>query len=122
VSPALHVDVDDPPAGSFKPGDWVRGSVRVVEGGNSRALSVSVRFRERTSDYSATPATYGESVLHQGELTAGATFPFAIQLPSDCVPSFETLNAELYYEVHAQSDERGRDTHAELRISVQSSG
>jgi hypothetical protein len=122
VSPALHVDVDEPPEGSFKPGDWVRGRVRVVEGGSSRALSVDVRFRERTSDYSATPATYGETVLHEGELTAGASFPFAIQLPADCFPSFETLNGELYYEVHARSDERGPDTHAELRINVQTSG
>lgn len=121
MSAALHVDVDEPAGGSFRPGEWVRGRVRVVEGGASRALSVAVRFRERTSDYSATPATYGESVLHEGELTAGASFPFAIQLPSDCLPSFETLNAELYYEVHAQSDERGPDTHAELRIDVQAS-
>ena len=96
--------------------------MKVIEGGNSRSLSVDVRFRERTTDYSSTAATYGEAVLHQGELTPGASFPFAIQLPPDCFPSFSTQNGELYYEVHARSDERGPDTQAELRISVDPRG
>ena len=122
MSPAFTIDVDEPAAGGFKPGDWVRGRVRVTESGNSRALSVEVRFRERTSDYSAIAATYGRTELHQGELTAGASFPFAIQLPPDCFPSFSTQNGALYYEVHARSDERGLDTHADLRIGVGPSG
>jgi hypothetical protein len=116
VSPSLAIHVEPP--GPFKPGDWVRGRVDVLEGGNSRALHVEVRFRERTSDYSATPAIYGRAELHQGELVAGASLPFAIQLPADCFPSFSTGNAALYYEVHAQSDERGLDTHADAHIAV----
>jgi hypothetical protein len=118
VSPKLSIDVDKPPEGSFKPGDWVRGRVNVLEGGKSRELHVEVRFRERTSDYSATPATYGQTELHQGELTAGASFPFAIQLPPDCFPSFQSSNAMLFYEVHARSDERGLDTHADAHFEV----
>ena len=118
MSPALSIQVDKPPEGSFKPGDWVRGRVNVTEGGNSRALHVEVRFRERTSDYSATPAVYGQTELNQGELTAGASFPFAIQLPPDCYPSFQSGNAMLFYEVHARSDERGLDTHADARFEV----
>ena len=120
MSPALSIDVDEPAAGAFKPGDWVRGRVNVVEGGKSRAVHVEVRFRERTSDYSATPATYGQTQLNQGELAAGASFPFAIQLPPDCMPSFASSNAALYYEVHARSDERGLDTHADAHIVVMS--
>ena len=115
MSPALDIDVQ---GDSFKPGEWVRGRVRVVEGGNSRALSVELRFRERTNDYSATAATYGASVLHQGELAPGMSFEFAIQLPGDCFPSFQSEHAELFYELHARSDERGPDTHADRRISV----
>jgi hypothetical protein len=122
VSPALGIEVDKPPEGSFKPGDWVRGRVKVVEGGSSRALHVEVRFRERTSDYSATPAIYGRTQLHEGELTAGASFPFAIELPPDCYPSLQTSNAMLFYEVHAHSDERGLDTHAEAPFDVKASG
>ena len=119
MSPALTIDVDEPTGGDFKQGDWVRGRVRVVDGGDSRALSVELRFHERTSDYSSTAATYGDAQLHQGELAAGASFPFAIQLPSDCFPSFSTEHGELYYEVHVRSDERGSDTHAERRITVE---
>jgi hypothetical protein len=118
VSPALSIAVDEPAGGAFKPGDWVRGRVNVVEGGNSRALHVEVRFRERTSDYSATPARYGQTQVHQGELAAGASFAFAIQLPADCFPSFASSNAALYYEVHARSDERGLDTHADAHVVV----
>jgi hypothetical protein len=121
VSPKLTIDLDDPAGGAFTPGDWVRGRVNVLEGGKSRALHVEVRFRERTSDYSATPAVYGQTQLHQGELTTGASFPFAIQLPPDCMPSLATSNAALYYEVHARSDERGLDTHADAHIVVMTS-
>ena len=120
MSPALAIHVEPP--GPFKPGEWVRGRVDVLEGGNSRALHVEVRFRERTSDYSATPANYGRAELHQGELVAGANFPFAIQLPADCFPSFATSNAALYYELHAKSDEPGLDTHSEEPIVVTTGG
>jgi hypothetical protein len=118
VSPALDIDIDKPPVGCFKPGDWVRGHVNVTEGGKSRALSIELRFRERTTDYSATAATYGQSVLHQGELTPGMSFDFATQLPADCFPSFQSEHAELFYEVHARSDEPGLDTHADARLEV----
>jgi hypothetical protein len=120
VSPSLSIDVDKPPEGNFKPGAWVRGRVNVIEGGKSRALQVEVRFRERTNDYSATPAIYGQTQLHEGDLTAGASFPFAIQLPPDCFPSLQTANAMLFYEVHARSDERGLDTHADVYFEVKS--
>ena len=118
MSPSLGIEVDKPAEGSFKPGDWVRGRVNVTEGGNSRALNVEVRFRERTDDYSATAATYGQTQLHEGELSAGASFPFAIQLPPDCLPSLQTPNAMLFYEVCACSDDRGLDTHADARFEV----
>ena len=121
MSPALEVHVEAG-GGYFNPGDWVSGRVDVLEGGKSRALHVEIRFRERTDDYSATPAVYGPTQLHQGELVAGASFRFAIQLPPDCLPSFATGNAALYYEVHAQSDEPGLDTHAEALIVVTNSG
>ena len=121
MSPALNLELDEPAAGSFRPGDWVRGRVNVVEGGNSRALTVVVRFLESTADYKATGATYGEAGLHQGELSAGASFTFAIQLPPDCFPSYQSAHGELYYEVQAKSDERGPDTHVERRIGVNTS-
>jgi hypothetical protein len=118
VSPTLSIEVDEPAGGAFKPGDWVRGRVSVAEGGRSRALDVELRFRERTNDYSAVAATYGKTQLHEGELVAGTSFPFAIQLPADCYPTFATDNAALFYELHARSDERGLDTHADAHVLV----
>jgi hypothetical protein len=119
VSPALDLDVQPPGAGSFRPGDWVRGRVSVLGGGGSRSLSVSVHFRERTSDYSSTAATYGGAPLNEGDLTAGAAFDFAVQLPPDALPSVSSANGELFYEVEAKSDEFGLDTKVAQRIEVE---
>jgi hypothetical protein len=118
VSPALDLSVDEPAGGQFRPGDWVRGRVSVVEGGDSRALTVAVYFREKTHDYSATGATYGGAPVHQGELAAGTSFPFAIELPPDALPTYSSANGELFYEVEAKSDERGRDPRVRRGIEV----
>jgi hypothetical protein len=119
VSPRLDLQVDEPAGGSgFRPGDWVRGRVSVLEGGGSRALSVSIQFRERTRDYSSTAATYGGDPIHEGELSAGASLSFAVQLPADALPSYSSANGELFYEVEAKSDERGPDTRETRQIEV----
>ena len=117
MSPALQLDLEQP-AGSFRPGDWVRGRVAVLGGGGSRSLSVAVHFRERTRDYSATAATYGGAPLHEGDLTAGGSFDFAVQLPSDALPSLSSANGELFWEVEVKSDELGPDTTVGQRIEV----
>jgi hypothetical protein len=118
VSPTLRLEVEEPADGGFRPGDWVRGRVSVLEGGGSRSLSVYVHFRERSRDYSATPASYGGAPVHQGELPPGASFDFAVQLPPDALPSHSSANGELFYEVEAKSDERGLDTRESQRIEV----
>ena len=119
MSPALRLEIDEPAGGGgFRPGDWVRGRVSVLEGGGSRSLSVAVHFRERSPDYSATPATYGGTPVHEGDLTQGASFSFAVQLPPDALPSHSSANGELFYEVEAKSDERGLDTRESKRIEV----
>jgi hypothetical protein len=90
----------------------------VLGGGSSRSLSVSVHFRERTRDYSDTAASYGGTPVHEGDLTEGLRFKFAIELPPDALPSFSSANGELFYEVEAKSDERGPDTRETKRIEV----
>jgi hypothetical protein len=117
---AVNVPLDEPAGGSFRPGEWVRGRVAVLEGGGSRALIVSVHFRERTRDYSATAASYGGTPVHEGDLTAGASFNFAIDLPPDALPSHSSANGELFYEIEVKSDERGLDTRVQQRIEVAS--
>ena len=118
MSPILRLELEEPAGGSFRPGDWVRGRVSVLQGGGSRSLSVSVHFRERTRDYSATGASYGGTPVHEGDLTQGGSFNYAIQLPPDALPSFSSANGELFYEVEAKSDERGPDTRESKRIEV----
>ena len=103
----------------YAPGEMVTGSVLVLEGGRSRALEVSLHFRERTSeDDEHTPVTFSSGELHAGELTTGASYPFGIQLPPDALPNFKSKHGELFWEVEARSDERGLDTHARKRIDV----
>jgi hypothetical protein len=103
----------------YAPGDTVTGSVLVLEGGGSRSLEVSLHFRERTSeDDEHTPVTLSGGELHAGDLTTGASYPFEIQLPADALPNFRSKHGELFWEVDARSDERGRDTHARRRIDV----
>jgi hypothetical protein len=107
MSPALDLSLD---ARQYRPGDWVRGKVTVTEGGGSRALKVSLHFRERTVDYAAIARTEGGAPVHSGELAAGQSFDFAIQLPSDVLPNYSSSNGALYWEVEAKSDEPGFDT------------
>jgi hypothetical protein len=118
VSPALDLEVDQPAHGAFGPGDWVRGRVTVLGGGKSRALTVVLRYRERTDDYSATAATYEVAPLHVGDLVARDSFAYAVQLPADALPGYSSANGELYWEVEARSDELGPDTVTQLRIEV----
>jgi hypothetical protein len=118
VSPALDLEVEQPARGAFAPGDWVRGRVTVLGGGKSRALTVTLRYRERTDDYSSTAATYEIAPLHVGDLVARARFDYAVQLPADALPGYSSANGELYWEVEARSDELGPDTVTQQRIEV----
>ena len=117
MSPSLSIDLHTERA-LYRPGDWVRGHVDVLEGGGSRDLSVAVRFRERSPDYEATVVELDSGPLHSGDLSAGMRQEFAIQLPPDARPTLRSAHGELYWEVRAKSDEFGPDTTAELRFDV----
>lgn len=117
MSPRIDLALEtDPPL--FHPGEWVRGHVAILEGGKSRDLCVTVRYREKSPDYSATVVETSSGALHTGELTAGETFEFAIQLPADALPTYSSAHGALYWEVEARSDEFGIDTKAAQRIDV----
>jgi hypothetical protein len=118
VSPALDLQVEQAPGGALHPGDWVRGRVTVLGGGSSRALKVTLRYCERTDDYSATAATYEAPPLHSGDLVARDSFTYAVQLPADALPCHSSANGELYWEVEARSDELGPDTVTQQRLEV----
>jgi hypothetical protein len=115
VSPRLDLVL---PSVVFQPGEWVRGHVAILEGGKSRDLKVIVRFREKTPDYSATVSELPSSDLHTGELTAGASYDFAVQIPAGALPTYSSPHGDLYWEVEARSDEFGIDTKESRVIDV----
>jgi hypothetical protein len=115
VSVNLQLAVNEAAA---RPGDWVRGRVTATSGGSSRSLEVSLHYREKTDDYSATGRTETVPPLHTGDLTTGQTFDYAIQLPVDALPNFETFNGSLSWVVEARSDQLGRDAVATRPLAV----
>ena len=101
----------------IRPGGDVAGHVNVVEGGESRSLTLTVSFYEKTRDYFV-PA-YGSSfVVHEGDVKAGESYEFSFTLPVEAPTSAKTKNGELYWELEVKSDEHGLDTHAKRRLEV----
>jgi len=101
------------------PGEVVRGTVSVLEGGRSRALEVLLTLREQVGeDYEDVAVTLSSGNLNEGDLATGTSYSFAILLPDDALPSLRSKHGELAWEVDARSDERGRDTHDRHRIEV----
>ena len=119
--PSLEIQLEGGD-GPYPPGDWVRGRVAVLGGAKSRALYVSLHFRERSVDYSSTPRSVEGPALNEGDLASGTSFPFAIQLPSDALPGVESAHGSLHWEVEAKSDERGFDTRVQRRFEVAARG
>jgi hypothetical protein len=111
----LELELD---AESVQPGGTVAGRVHVVEGGDSRELTLTLTFYEHTRDFTI-PASQMSTVVHEGALATGDSYEFSVTLPDDAVPSVETKNGKLYWELELRSDERGLDTHLrrELRVS-----
>jgi hypothetical protein len=115
--PHLEVALDaDPP--EYRPGDVVRGQVTVVEGGRARELRVGLRYCEATRDSTAVAAQVPGGSLNKGELASGTRFPFEVALEPDALPSYESANGSLYWEVEATADVIGPDEKARLRFTV----
>lgn len=98
-------------------GPVVRGGVRVLEGGSSRSLTVSLQYREQSPDYTHTAVDVPGGVLHTGDLQDGMWFEFAIQMPADALPGQRFRHGETYWQVDVKSDEAGLDTHAVARLT-----
>lgn len=115
MSPRLELSLEDD---TCAPGGTIRGRVLVVEGGRSRSLVASLEYVEETQDYRDVGKAISGGPLHEGELVAGAEFPFALQLPADALPEYRSQHGELYWQVHVRSDEFGIDTHVRHRIAL----
>ena len=116
MSPRLELELD---GDTFEAGGAVRGRVRVVKGGKSRALYTELRFCEHSNGYRAVAHTVAPpEPLHTGDLEDGAELDFVLGLPTDAPPELLGPHGELYWEVHVRSDEFGPDTHVSHPISV----
>jgi hypothetical protein len=103
--------------GAYAPAETVRGWVRALEGGRSRAGTAVLRYVERTDDY--TEIAWEKAVpLWEGDLAEGASFAFEIQLPPDARPAYTSDNGSLAWEALVRSDEFGRDTTASQELEL----
>ena len=109
MSPRLELEVE---SATYAPGDTVRGSVVVVEGGRSRFVEVSLEYRESTPATDSVADRTPPVRVHEGDLVAGTRLPFALALPAGAFPNYESRASTLTWEVHARSDEFGVDTRA----------
>lgn len=115
MSPRLELQLDTE---RCVPGDTVKGTVVVVEGGKCRSLRVWLEYQERSTTYETVERTVPGETLSVGDLSKGARFPFAVQLPEDALPDFRSEHGELAWRVHAESDKLGLDSHVRKRVFV----
>lgn len=116
MSPRFQLQLDRE---RYAPGDTVKGTILVTEGGSSRALEARLEYTEETADYSEVALSIPSGPLHEGDLTVGTSFEFELALPPDALPSYKSRHGELYWELDVKSDESGRDTHERRRIAVE---
>ena len=102
----------------FAPGDGVRGTVTVREGGRSRALEVLLEYHEKTQDYEEVARSVSSGPLHTGDIPTGLTVEFDVALPADALPNCSSPHGALFWRVDVKSDERGIDSHERRRIEV----
>jgi hypothetical protein len=115
MSPRLQIQLDRE---QYAPGDTVKGTILVTQGGSSRSLEAWLEYHERTDDYSEVGRSISSGPLHQGDLTTGWSFDVELPLPVDALPNYRSEHGELCWELDVRSDERGRDTHERRRIEV----
>jgi hypothetical protein len=102
----------------YAPGDLIRGTIHVLEGGRSRSLEVQLNYIERTEDYAAVATSISSGPLHTGDLTTGTTFKVELALPPDALPNCRGEHGALYWEVDVKSETFGLDTHERRRIEI----
>jgi hypothetical protein len=115
MSPRFQLKLDRE---RYAPGETIRGTILVKEGGGSRALEAILEYKEETADYSEVAISIPSGPLNEGELTAGTSFEFELALPPDALPNHKSRHGEPYWELDVRSDESGRDTHERCRIET----
>ena len=116
MSPRFQLQLDQE---RYAPGEAIRGTIVVLEGGGSRSLEVLLEYNEKTEDYSEIATSVSTGQLHAADLTTGMSFDFELALPLDAFPNYRSEHGELYWELDVKSDEFGSDTHTRRRIDVE---
>ena len=115
MSPRIELQLDRV---IYEPGETISGAVTVLEGGDSRSLETFLEYKEETADYVEVAISIPSGPLHEGDLTTGTSFEFALTLPPEALPNYKSEHGELYWEVDAKSNEVGRDTHNRRLIEI----
>ena len=77
-----------PERGSYSPGERVLGTIVVLEATDARELTITLEYRDWTSDYrSVSRSVPHDTALHAGDLELGASFRFGFTLPADALPN-----------------------------------
>ena len=101
------------------PGETVHGWVAVLQAvPNARSLEAFLRYENVTRD--CHPAWEEQTgPLAERALQAGASFEFALQLPPDAAPGFESEHGKLGWFVDVKVDEAADlDTHARVELEL----
>ena len=110
----LELRLDDDVAA---PGEELLGQVLVHEGGPSRALTLTLLFRERSPSFLATPFSEG-TVIHEGALGTGEAVEFRAQVPAWATPGVKGRHGELSWELEVVSDSPGLNARASRVLDV----
>ena len=107
--------------GSPTPGAPVRGTMTVRGGGEARALSVALCYRERADYAPDVPVVTAREIseglpLDSRELTDGSTHAFSLRLPEDAMPNYRAMHGELWWELEARWVGAGDDATATARV------
>lgn len=116
MSPRFQLQLDRQ---RYAPGETIKGTILILEGGGSRALEARLEYKEESPDYSEVAISIPSGTLHQGDLTEGTSLEFELALPPDALPSYKSRHGQLYWEVDVKSDEVSLDTHERCRIEVE---
>ena len=55
----------------YAPGERVKGTILVLEGGAARALEAQLEYKEESPDYSEVAVSIPSGTLHDGDLQRG---------------------------------------------------
>ena len=113
--PTIQLELDK---ARVAPGEQVSGHVRVLTAGHTRALDVSLRCRDSSTDYKGTSWSTTTATLATGELPAPTEYTFTLALPPDAPPTYASAGVAVWWEVDARCDLLGTDQHAISRIEV----